>query len=190
MTTGGMELIRCCLCCVVIMSTTANQTRDLVNYFHLSSFIFLKPNTLNIKMADIQALISALDVFSRAPDKASLESANSWLQDFQHSVNASPFLSPVASNLIRDQRPSDYQSPSSSPFGIGYVSISSRKPGLLATSSFKTPMRHRQPNYSLLRLLDPKYVYLFYNTSCFVISRLSVFVVVPLKLETRHNDHF
>jgi hypothetical protein len=45
-------------------------------------------------MADIQALISALDVFSRAPDKASLESANSWLQDFQHSVNC---LSPVAS---------------------------------------------------------------------------------------------
>ncbi|TFK30359.1 mRNA transport regulator [Coprinopsis marcescibilis] len=34
-------------------------------------------------MADIQALLSALDVFSRAPDKASLESANSWLQDFQ-----------------------------------------------------------------------------------------------------------
>lgn len=45
-------------------------------------------------MADIQALLSALDVFSRAPDKASLERANSWLQDFQHSVNC---LSPVAS---------------------------------------------------------------------------------------------
>jgi transportin-3 len=37
-------------------------------------------------MADIQALLSALDVFSRAPDKESLERANSWLQDFQHSV--------------------------------------------------------------------------------------------------------
>jgi len=45
-------------------------------------------------MTDIhQALLSALDVFSRAPDKASLERANSWLQDFQHSVNC---LSPVA----------------------------------------------------------------------------------------------
>lgn len=36
----------------------------------------------------MQALIAALDVFSRAPDKASLESANAWLQDFQHSPEA------------------------------------------------------------------------------------------------------
>ncbi|KAF8269335.1 hypothetical protein EI94DRAFT_1799355 [Lactarius quietus] len=39
-------------------------------------------------MADIQALLAALDVFSRAPDKASLEKANAWLQDFQHSSEA------------------------------------------------------------------------------------------------------
>ncbi|GLB36066.1 putative ARM repeat-containing protein [Lyophyllum shimeji] len=39
-------------------------------------------------MADIQALLSALDVFSKAPDKVSLERANSWLQDFQHSPEA------------------------------------------------------------------------------------------------------
>ncbi|PFH50786.1 hypothetical protein AMATHDRAFT_144313 [Amanita thiersii Skay4041] len=39
-------------------------------------------------MTDIQALLSALDVFSRAPDKISLESANSWLQEFQHSPDA------------------------------------------------------------------------------------------------------
>lgn len=45
-------------------------------------------------MAELQALISAIDVFSRAPDKASLENANSWLQEFQHSVND---ISPVAS---------------------------------------------------------------------------------------------
>lgn len=38
-------------------------------------------------MADIQALLAALDVFSRAPDKLSLDKANAWLQDFQHSVN-------------------------------------------------------------------------------------------------------
>ena len=37
-------------------------------------------------MANIQTVLSALDVFSRAPDKASLETANAWLQDFQHSV--------------------------------------------------------------------------------------------------------
>ncbi|RDB28567.1 Uncharacterized protein C11G11.07 [Hypsizygus marmoreus] len=39
-------------------------------------------------MADIQALLSALEVFSKAPDKVSLERANSWLQDFQHSPEA------------------------------------------------------------------------------------------------------
>lgn len=39
-------------------------------------------------MADIQALVAALDVFGRATDKASLERANSWLQDFQHSPDA------------------------------------------------------------------------------------------------------
>ncbi|KAH7883499.1 armadillo-type protein [Phlebopus sp. FC_14] len=39
-------------------------------------------------MDNIQALLSALDVFTRTPDKASLENANSWLQDFQHSPEA------------------------------------------------------------------------------------------------------
>lgn len=38
-------------------------------------------------MAGVQAVLSALDVFSRAPDKLALENANIWLQDFQHSVN-------------------------------------------------------------------------------------------------------
>ncbi|KAG1825839.1 armadillo-type protein [Suillus subaureus] len=38
--------------------------------------------------ANIQALLSALNVFTRAPDKTSLENANSWLQDFQHSPEA------------------------------------------------------------------------------------------------------
>ncbi|EPQ60569.1 ARM repeat-containing protein [Gloeophyllum trabeum ATCC 11539] len=39
-------------------------------------------------MAEIQSLLSALDVFSRAPDKTSLDSANNWLQEFQHSPEA------------------------------------------------------------------------------------------------------
>ena len=38
-------------------------------------------------MANVQAILSALEVFSRAPDKAAIEQANTWLQDFQHSVN-------------------------------------------------------------------------------------------------------
>ncbi|KAI0320348.1 ARM repeat-containing protein [Amylostereum chailletii] len=39
-------------------------------------------------MADLQALLSALDVFSRAPDRDALDKANNWLQDFQHSSEA------------------------------------------------------------------------------------------------------
>ncbi|KAI1783930.1 armadillo-type protein [Ganoderma leucocontextum] len=37
--------------------------------------------------ANVQAVLSALDLFSRAPEKAALDQANTWLQDFQHSVN-------------------------------------------------------------------------------------------------------
>ncbi|KAF5385512.1 hypothetical protein D9757_005366 [Collybiopsis confluens] len=39
-------------------------------------------------MADISAVLAALDVFTRTPDKASLDKANSWLQEFQHSPEA------------------------------------------------------------------------------------------------------
>ncbi|KAI0756727.1 ARM repeat-containing protein [Daedaleopsis nitida] len=39
-------------------------------------------------MANVQAVLSALEVFSRAPEKAALDQANSWLQDFQHSSDA------------------------------------------------------------------------------------------------------
>jgi transportin-3 len=39
-------------------------------------------------MADVASLLAALEVFTGAPDKASLERANAYLQDFQHSVKA------------------------------------------------------------------------------------------------------
>ena len=39
--------------------------------------------------ANVQAVLSALDIFTRAPEKAALDQANTWLQDFQHSVNIS-----------------------------------------------------------------------------------------------------
>ncbi|KAI8980731.1 ARM repeat-containing protein [Trametes punicea] len=39
-------------------------------------------------MANVQAVLSALEVFSRAPDRAAIEQANTWLQDFQHSSEA------------------------------------------------------------------------------------------------------
>lgn len=58
-------------------------------------------------MADVQTLLSCLDVFSRAPDKLALEQANSFLQDFQHSV-IPPFTSSdntLESPLTSIQRP-------------------------------------------------------------------------------------
>ncbi|TDL28505.1 ARM repeat-containing protein [Rickenella mellea] len=39
-------------------------------------------------MADVQAVLSALDVLNQASDKTSFERANAWLQDFQHSPDA------------------------------------------------------------------------------------------------------
>lgn len=39
-------------------------------------------------MADVQAVLAALAVFSQAPDKVALDQANTFLQDFQHSVNS------------------------------------------------------------------------------------------------------
>jgi len=55
------------------------------------SFESFQPFNSTFVMADVQAVISALQVFNGAPDKASLEAASTWLQDFQHSVN---YLSP------------------------------------------------------------------------------------------------
>lgn len=37
----------------------------------------------------MQELLEALAVFTQTPDKVALSRANSWLQDFQHSVNTS-----------------------------------------------------------------------------------------------------
>jgi hypothetical protein len=53
------------------------------HYLIQTAFIFIS----TFVMADVQAVLSALQVFNGAPDKASLEGANIWLQDFQHSVN-------------------------------------------------------------------------------------------------------
>ena len=38
-------------------------------------------------MADIQAVLQALDALNKPSDKAAFTAANAWLQDFQHSVN-------------------------------------------------------------------------------------------------------
>ena len=62
-------------------------------------------------MDNVQPLLSALDVFTRAPDKTSLENANAWLQEFQHSVNPGLLVRPTSdSNLAR--RLVDLQPPS------------------------------------------------------------------------------
>ena len=51
-------------------------------------------------MADAQAVQTALDTLSRPGDKAAFASANTWLQDFQHSVNTSRPWSRRHSRLI------------------------------------------------------------------------------------------
>ena len=57
-------------------------------YLHLLSFIsFSKPLRLDDMATGVQAVLKALDVFTGVSDKTSIQSANTWLQDFQHSVN-------------------------------------------------------------------------------------------------------
>lgn len=69
-----------------ITNVTDDRWRPIVDLVLFLVYFF---SWFNFCMADIQALLSALDVFSRAPDKTSIDRANSWLQDFQHSVNLS-----------------------------------------------------------------------------------------------------
>jgi transportin-3 len=53
-------------------------------------------------MADVQAVISALDALSQATtDRASFVTANTWLQDFQHSVNNFALGRVLEQRLIR-----------------------------------------------------------------------------------------
>lgn len=51
-------------------------------------------------MAGVQTVLSALQVFSGTPDKAALDTANTWLQDFQHSVNTCFAFGPPTLGLI------------------------------------------------------------------------------------------
>lgn len=39
-------------------------------------------------MADVQAVLQALDALNKPTNKAAFAAANAWLQDFQHSVNS------------------------------------------------------------------------------------------------------
>lgn len=87
-------------------------------------------------MADVQAVLSALQVFNGAPDKASLEGANTWLQDFQHSVNhLSPWTKSRPTPLTLSQR----------------ALCPSLRHGRPAMSSSSHPMLQFQRNYSLLK---------------------------------------
>ena len=93
-------------------------------------------------MADIQALLSALEVFNGAPDKAAIERANSWLQDFQHSVNC---LSPVANVSTKHLTLSNTPCPS-------------LKRGRCAMSYFSLQMHHNQRRHSPRKPLEPRSV--------------------------------
>lgn len=52
------------------------------------------------RMVDAQAVQSALDTLNRPGDKVAFAAANTWLQDFQHSVNT--FRPMVPSSLPAD----------------------------------------------------------------------------------------
>ena len=51
-------------------------------------------------MADIQAVLQALDALNKPSDKAAFTAANAWLQDFQHSVNTCFAFGPPTLGLI------------------------------------------------------------------------------------------
>lgn len=67
----------------------------LLYQLHLPSGLIL-----SCIMADVQAVLSALNAFNQPSDKASFEKANAWLQDFQHSVN-------ILSPLVQRATPAD-----------------------------------------------------------------------------------
>jgi hypothetical protein len=87
-------------------------------------------------MADIAALLDALNVFSSAPDKDSLAKANAWLQDFQHSVNPFRMAAPDLSDNTS---------------GLPLAMFHSPMPGQHATLSLFPQMRPWQLRYSLRR---------------------------------------
>lgn len=63
-------------------------------YLYLLSSISSRNSlSLDDMATGVQAVLKALDVFTGASDKASIEGANTWLQDFQHSVNTFAFWS-------------------------------------------------------------------------------------------------
>ena len=116
-----------------------NKAFDLSDCGISSTFTI---KTLCPTMSDIQALLSALEVFNGAPDKASLERANSWLQDFQHSVNC---LSPVANISTKHLTVSNTPCPS-------------LKHGRCVMSYFSHQRYHIQQRHSPHKHLEPRSV--------------------------------
>lgn len=57
-------------------------------FAHCLLFCVNLAKRLPLSALEYSALLAALDVFTRAPDKEQLDRANTWLQDFQHSHEA------------------------------------------------------------------------------------------------------
>ena len=71
---------------IVIQVEPHNHRQILTYWCGTNAYCQCLPVWHYTTMANVQAVLSALDIFTRAPEKAALDQANSWLQDFQHSV--------------------------------------------------------------------------------------------------------
>lgn len=52
-------------------------------------FLLLSRSKAMAQEASVQAVLQALQVFSGHPEKSSIDAANRWLQDFQHTARYS-----------------------------------------------------------------------------------------------------
>ena len=96
-------------------------------------------------MADITSVLAALEVFSGAPDKASLERANAYLQDFQHSVKA---FSPVET-MAHPDRSSLFQSEAWATCNVLLLSQDAPNPAkLFAAYTFRAKASSATQRYS------------------------------------------
>jgi len=68
-------------------------------YIMMFGHIVSSPLSLQMSQeTSVQAVLQALQVFSGQPDKPSIDAANRWLQDFQHTVS-------IADNVDDSRKP-------------------------------------------------------------------------------------
>jgi hypothetical protein len=60
---------------------------------------FQRPETM-AQETSVQAVLQALQVFSGQPDKTSIDAANRWLQDFQHTASSADIHGESLTDII------------------------------------------------------------------------------------------